>query len=102
MLAMTSRKFDIKIATHEFPSDVELEGLLWRVYVDGGFTTAESAKVSLAAGPVRGRGELFVAIARENDVPSLIGMAVFVPSDSPARKLAENSESELHLSLIHI
>jgi ribosomal protein S18 acetylase RimI-like enzyme len=75
--------------------DEELERLLWRVYVDAGFTEPARAATLFAADAVRRRGELL--LARTETHRALIGMVIATPPNSPARRLAEADEMELHL-----
>ena len=90
-----SIEFDIRSANQTTPSDTELEALLWRVYVDGGFTSSELAKTTLAAASVRERGDLLVAFDRDSQ--KLIGTIILVPHHSLAARFAEDTESEIHL-----
>ncbi|MGC4094845.1 MAG: GNAT family N-acetyltransferase [Polyangiaceae bacterium] len=76
-------------------SDLELEVLLRRVYVDGGFTDAASAADTLRAPRVRARGELLVARVAEASEPA--GMAIVVRPVSPGRRIARADEAELQL-----
>lgn len=84
-------------------SDVELEQLLTRVYVDGGFTEKAMATSLFAAAAVRTRGVL--VIAREPPARAdldrapraLLGMVIVVEPGSPVRRLAASDEAEMHL-----
>jgi ribosomal protein S18 acetylase RimI-like enzyme len=73
-----------------------IERLLTRVYVEEGFTDAEVARAAFVAPTVLKRGELFVA-REANDPEALLGMVMLVPHTSPARRFANDGESELHL-----
>src|SRR5262249_4748020 len=75
--------------------DTELEELLQRVYVEGGFTDPEVAKSAFAAGAVRARGEILVV--RDHPGGDLQGMVIVVLPTSPARRIAEANETERHL-----
>lgn len=75
-------------------TDAELEQLLRRVYVDGGFTDAAVAEQALTASAVRPRGELFVARAAYRIVAGVVIVAL---PGSPARRIAEPDEAEMHL-----
>jgi ribosomal protein S18 acetylase RimI-like enzyme len=89
---------DTVLVTRAAPGDVSdaaIEGLLRRAYVEGGFTPAEVAKTLFAASAVRARGELLVVRPAQGD--ELVGMVIVVPPTSPARKLAEADEAEMHL-----
>jgi acyl-CoA thioesterase I len=71
----------------------ELEALLHRVYVDGGFTDAKVGAKIFTAPIVLERGQLLVA----RDGPSLAGMVIVVFPGSPARRIAADDEVEMHL-----
>lgn len=72
----------------------ELEALLRRVYVDGGFTEPEVARAMFTAEAVRARGRLLCA---RDAAGALIGTVIVVPPESPARRLAASDEAEMHL-----
>lgn len=74
-------------------SDAELEGLLYSVYVGGGFTDADVAQNLLSASAVRARGELVIARAATGE---LAGIVVLV-HEEPGRRLAAPGECEMHL-----
>lgn len=74
-------------------TNAELENLLHRVYVGGGFTDADVAKTLLRAPAVRARGELLTARAAAGP---LAGMVMLV-SEEPVRRLAAEGECEMHL-----
>ncbi|HET9931918.1 MAG TPA: GNAT family N-acetyltransferase [Polyangiaceae bacterium] len=74
--------------------DVELESLLRRVYVDGGFTDPAVAEQALKPNAVRRRGELLAAVT---DDGSVAGIVIAVLPGSPARRIASESEAEMHL-----
>jgi len=84
--------FDAEVET---VGDEELETLLQRVYVGGGFADADAAATRFRAAAVRGRGRLF--FAREPTSGSLAGVVIVAPPTSPARRLAGPNEAELHL-----
>jgi ribosomal protein S18 acetylase RimI-like enzyme len=75
--------------------DDELERLLWRAYVDGGFTDRARAAPLFAADGVRRRGTL--VLARSVGSRALLGMVIAVPPTSPARHMADPDEIEMHL-----
>ena len=76
-------------------SDAELEALLRRVYVEGGFTPRELATSLFSPAAVRARGALLVA--RGEPGRELLGTVIVVPPTSPARRIAESDECEMHL-----
>lgn len=76
-------------------TDRELEDLLEAVYVRGGFTDPDVAASLFAATAVRERGELI--LAKDVVAGELIGMVIVVDPSSPARRLAEPGEAEMHL-----
>ena len=88
---------EFELTTDDFIAitDQELLDLLTQVYVDGGYTTPEEAVTLFAPASVRKRGVLIGA--REKQHATLAGMIIVVPADSPARKLAQNNEAEIHL-----
>lgn len=75
--------------------DGQIYELLVQVYVQGGFTDSENAKLIFEPQKVKDRGELFVAL----DVSSnqLAGMVIVVPYTSCSSKLAQEGECEMHL-----
>ncbi len=74
--------------------DTEIEQLLFRAYVDAGFTLPEVARTMFAAEAVRQRGRLLFA---RGDDRSLAGMVIVAGPSSPARRIARNDEVEMHL-----
>lgn len=93
---MTSpSKYEIRLSTDTCPTDDELEKLLSRIYVGGGFTTANDALTRFAAAAVRPRGSLLVAVECQTQEP--VGMVIVVPPDSAARVFAGADEAEMHL-----
>jgi len=88
-------EFEIGEATLLKVEDIELTGLLMNVYVAGGYTPADEAATLFEATAVRTRGLLIAA--REKQNLNLAGIVIMVPPDSPARRLAQNNEAEIHL-----
>jgi ribosomal protein S18 acetylase RimI-like enzyme len=88
-------EFEVSSEQSRTMSDWEIADLLNRVYVDAGFTTPEEAAVIFEPSAVRQRGILFSARERLTGNPA--GMAILVPPDSPARRLARDNEGEIHL-----
>ena len=81
-------------ANDEPIGDDELQQLLMTVFIDGGFT--DSARASLFdPREVHARGE--VLYLRHTESQALMGVVVLVPPASPARRLADRTQSELHL-----
>ena len=75
--------------------DDEISALLAQVYVADGHATTEEAAILFAPTAVRERGVLLGA--REQQHGALAGMIILVPPDSPAIRLAEDNEAEIHL-----
>lgn len=73
----------------------EISELLTEVYVGGGFVKSDEAVSLFEPSAVRERGVLIGV--REHSDSTLVGMVIFVPPDSPARRLAKNNEAEIHL-----
>ena len=88
-------EFDIGTADLLKIDDIELSELLTQVYVAGGFTEPDEAVSLFEPSAVRKRGMLIVA--RETLHLSLAGLVIVVPPDSPARRLAQSNEAEMHL-----
>jgi len=88
-------EFEIGTADALKIDDTELSALLTQVYVAGGYTEADEAVVLFEPSAVRKRGTLIVAREKRNF--SLAGMVIVVPPHSPARRLAQNDEAEMHL-----
>jgi GNAT superfamily N-acetyltransferase len=74
--------------------DQELVGLLWRVYVGGGFTDADLASTAFTPEAIRARGHLLCARGAQG---VLLGTVIVVPSESEARRIAAFGEAEMHL-----
>ena len=98
MKTTTSFKFEIATADCLRIDDSELVDLLTQVYVGGGFTTSAEAATLFEPPAVRARGIMIGA--HDNQRSKLAGVIIVVPPDSPARRLAKNSEAELHLLAI--
>jgi len=75
--------------------DIELYKFLTQVYVEEEFTARDEAVSLFEPSAVRKRGMLIGA--REKKTLRLAGMIIVVPPDSPARRLAQNGEAEIHL-----
>src|ERR1017187_7597634 len=75
--------------------DDELEALIRRVYVDGGFTSQEVAATLFAGAAIRQRGRLL--FLRTDAERALVGMVIVVAPDSPARRIASAGEAEMQL-----
>ena len=83
-----------QVQPHEIQNQ-ELSDLLHEVYVDAGYCTPEEAKTIFAPEAVKQRGILFSA--RETTSNNLAGFVIAVPFNSPASKLANEGEIEMHL-----
>lgn len=70
-----------------------IPALLWRVYVEGGYTPPERAKVLFALPALRERGLLLLAWQGEQ----LVGTVIVASAASPARQVARADEAEIHL-----
>ena len=88
-------EFQIDTADALNINDEELSELLTKVYVTGGFTQPEEAVSLFEPSSVRKRGILIGA--REKQHSRLAGVVILVPPNSPARRLAQNNEAEMHL-----
>ena len=88
---------EFELVSSEFNAitDHELEELLTQVYVEGGYTNPEEAVTLFVPSNVRKRGVLIGA--REKQKGILAGLIIVVPPGSPARKLAQKNEGEIHL-----
>lgn len=75
--------------------DAELQRLLTRAYVEGGFTAPDRASRIFAPDAVRARGDILCAWLGE--FAGLAGMVVVVPPSSPARRFGGEDEAEMHL-----
>ena len=75
-------------------NDRALEALLTESYVGGGYTAADAAAEQFRAEALRDRGALLVA--RDTD-GVLLGSVIVVRADSPARRIAQPGEAEIHL-----
>ncbi len=76
-------------------TDSELVGLLTCTFVGGGFTSPERATTAFAPAAVRNRGKMIIARTQEDH--ALAGIVIVVLPNSPARRLADSDETELHL-----
>lgn len=76
-------------------TDAEISELLHQVYVEGGFTPSEVAKVVFEPKAVKSRG--FVIGARDMASNEFAGMIIVIPPTSNAIVRAQESECEIHL-----
>jgi len=90
----TGPAYEVLDANTEPVCDEELEALIRRVYVDGGFTRPDVASTLFAGASIRRRGRLL--FLRDAD-HSLVGTVIVVAPDSPARRIATAGEAEMHL-----
>lgn len=81
--------------TPENLDDSDLTSLLMRAYVGGGFTSAQRAATLFEPSAVRSRGNLICARSQKDN--TLVAAVIVVLPNSPARRLAEPDEAELHL-----
>ena len=88
-------EFEIDTADALSITDNEISELLNQVYVEAGYTTADEAMTLFEPGAVRERGILIGA--RQKQHSDLAGMIILVPPESPARRLAQGNEAEIHL-----
>lgn len=88
--------FEIAPVTDRPVSDVALESLLHRVYVDEGFTAPDCAAAVFVASAVRARGDVLCAWAGD-ELAGPVGMVIVVPFTSAARRIARGDEAEMHL-----
>jgi ribosomal protein S18 acetylase RimI-like enzyme len=88
-------EFEINTADSLKIDDIEISELLTQVYVVGGFIEPDEAVSLFEPSAVRKRGTLIGA--REKQHLQLAGIVIVVPPDSPARRLAQNNEAEMHL-----
>ncbi len=78
--------------------DREITSLLNHVYVKDGYTDKSYAEKIFVSAELRKRGEIILA---RSIAGKLLGMAIFVPSTSPARQVAELGEAEIHLLAVY-
>lgn len=88
-------KFEIDTGDKLHIKDADLQSLLLQVYVEGGYTSVEDAVTLFEPTAVRERGKLICA--RDKTHTRLAGMIILVPPNSPARRLAQSNEAEIHL-----
>jgi GNAT superfamily N-acetyltransferase len=93
---MSVPPFDIAVdADRSHVGDAELENMIHRVYVDGGFTRQEVVATLFTAAAIRRRGKLL--LARNLADKSLAGAVILVAPRSPACRVAKNGEAEMQL-----
>ena len=88
-------EFELASSESKAITDQELGELLTQVYVEGGYTSPEEAVMLFAPANVRKRGVLIGA--REKQKGELAGIIIVVAPGSPAIKLAQKNEAEIHL-----
>ena len=76
-------------------TDREISDLLSEVYVQGGYTAPELARIIFAPDNVKNRGIMFLCMAK--DTGELSGMVIVVPGSSEASVRAGANECEIHL-----
>ena len=92
---MSSGAIRVSAVDRSSVSVQELEALLHRVYVEGGFTDPHVAEAAFAGDAVLARGELL--ITRDESTGALTGMVIVVDPGSRARRIASDDEVEMHL-----
>ena len=94
---MKINQHQIEIASAEALqiTDAELQSILTIVYVDGGYTSPADAETLFEPASVRKRG--FLIGARDSSNSELAGVIILVPPNSPAKRLAQDNEAEIHL-----
>ena len=75
--------------------DGDLQQLLTRAYVGGGFTAPDRAAEVFAPTAVRARGDVLCAWQDGSHAPA--GVVIVVPSSSAASRFAGEGEAEMHL-----
>ena len=78
----------------EHVTDSEINKLLTDAYVGGGYTPLGRASNIFVPAAVRSRGKMIAARTTEG---AFAGMVIVVRPDSPARRMAEPDEAEIHL-----
>jgi ribosomal protein S18 acetylase RimI-like enzyme len=78
--------------------DREITSLLYHVYVEEAYTDKSYAEKIFVPAELRKRGEIILA---RSIAGKLLGMAIFVPSTSPACQVAELGEAEIHLLAVY-
>jgi GNAT superfamily N-acetyltransferase len=78
--------------------DREITSLLNHVYVKDGYIDKSYAEKIFVPAELRKRGEIMLA---RSIAGKLLGMAIFVPSTSPARQVAQLGEAEIHLLAVY-
>jgi len=91
-------KFRILSYRGTIEEDREITSLLNHVYVKEGYTDKSYAEKIFVPAELRKRGEI---ILTRSIAGKLLGMAIFVPSSSPARQIAELGEAEIHLLAVY-
>jgi ribosomal protein S18 acetylase RimI-like enzyme len=91
-------KFQILSYRGTIEEDREITSLLNHVYVKDGYTDKSYAEKIFVPAELRKRGEIILA---RSIAGKLLGMAIFVPSTSPACQVAESGEAEIHLLAVH-
>lgn len=76
-------------------TDQEIAELLFTVYIEAGFAAPEMATSLFEPSAVRGRGKIIGA--REKQTLTFAGMVIVVYPNSPACRLAQGNETEMHL-----
>lgn len=88
-------KFTIGSCNSLNVSDEEIFNFLSQVYVQAGFTSADTAKTIFDPVKVRNRGVLFAS--RETSGNEFSGMVIVVPPESKAIVRSKKNECEIHL-----
>jgi len=88
-------EFNIDTEGAQQLTDMELSDILSQVYVGGGYAEVEMADKLFEPSAVRERGILITA--REKQKLLLAGMVIMVPAESPASRIAQGNEVEMHL-----
>lgn len=75
-------------------SGSELEALLFKVYVEEGFTDPEIAIKIFSASEIKKRGRIIAALSGQKE---LLGMVICCNDSNPYRQVASSSEAEMQL-----
>lgn len=88
---------EISVETYTFGGkwDKAIQEILFKVFVDGGYSSHEHALKTFSVEKLTRRGTPIIAVDKKGK--EICGFVMFVDPSSPGRQIAESDESELHL-----
>ena len=91
-------EFTIKSYQNSRLEDNQMISLVFKVYVEGGFTPLETAQKNFTPTELKKRGDIFLA-SDSNEI--IQGIVICAYPDNPYRQVANTEEAEMHILAVH-